>query len=198
MKILAFTDLHGDLDALRMIKHQVRKENIKLILCGGDMTVFGHNLLPIMKKISELGAPVLTIHGNHEYPEDVKLAASKFKKIIDLNKKIYRTNGYVFLGYGDGGFSLTLPDFRTSIEKLMKNVKKDEKVIFLLHPPPYGTKCDLKYEGYVGTKTITSVIKKFQPQLVLCGHIHEGEGQTDKIGKSIIINAGHEGKIIEI
>ncbi len=33
------------------------------------------------------------------------------------------------------------------------------------------------------------IIRRFKPELVLCGHMHENQGR-DRIGKSIIVNTG--------
>ena len=197
MKILAFADLHGDLNALKKIKAKVKKEKVELVLCGGDMTIFGSQFNIIMKKINELGVPVLTIHGNHELAAEIKLAASKLKNIIDLNKKLYKKDKYVFLGYGEGGFALSDPEFTKTMNILMKKVKRGDKVILMTHAPPYGTKADLIGE-HVGVKNITAFIKKRQPILVICGHIEECAGKSDKIGKTKIINPGYQGKVIRI
>ena len=38
----------------------------------------------------------------------------------------------------------------------------------------------------------------YQPDYVLCGHLHDNAGKKDKIGKSLVINPGWEGMMLEI
>ena len=45
---------------------------------------------------------------------------------------------------------------------------------------------------------VREAIERFQPDLALCGHVHEAEGIEEKIGKTKLINVGRQGKIIEI
>jgi len=71
---------------------------------------------------------------------------------------------------------------------------KGEKV-FVLHYPPRGffdkiiDKKNPFHGKSVGVEFFTKAIKKYQPKLVLCGHMHEYQDQK-KLGKSLIINPG--------
>ena len=74
-----------------------------------------------------------------------------------------------------------------------------KKVVLLLHGPPYGTRLDELTKGtYCGNKSYTEWIKRKQPRLVIAGHIHENFEKKDKIGKSLVVNPGPFGMIIEI
>ena len=64
-----------------------------------------------------------------------------------------------------------------------------------------------RYYGEIASKAIGvlkndiwlyKVSKKFKPDILLSGHIHEAEGLQEKIGKTKIISVGKKGKIIEI
>ncbi len=70
MKILGFTDMHGSLSALKKLKKKAKKADI--VLCLGDFTIFGDNLIYFLKKINNFGKPVLMIHGNHEYRREIQ------------------------------------------------------------------------------------------------------------------------------
>jgi len=77
-------------------------------------------------------------------------------------------------------------------KKIKKKIKKP--IIFLTHNCPYGTKIDIVKKGvakgeHKGSFLEKEIIKKFQPDFVFCGHIHEGFGKT-KLGKTKIINPG--------
>ncbi|VVB80689.1 Metallophosphoesterase, calcineurin superfamily [uncultured archaeon] len=79
-----------------------------------------------------------------------------------------------------------------------------KKIIFLTHNAPYKTRLDLIRHGpqkgkHYGSFQEQLLIKKYQPDIVICGHMHENFGK-DKIGKSIIYNSGSamDGKFITL
>ena len=47
-------------------------------------------------------------------------------------------------------------------------------------------------------KGLKKAIDKLQPDILICGHVHEAEGIEEKLGKTLILNVGKKGKIIEI
>ncbi len=72
--------------------------------------------------------------------------------------------------------------------------KTGKKIVFLTHNCPYNTKLDKVKKGPVKGKHYGSyqerlAIRKYKPDLVFCGHMHENFGK-DKIGKSVIYNVG--------
>ncbi len=89
------------------------------------------------------------------------------------------------------------------IEAVIAKAKNPSNAVFNLHPPPYGSgldeapelTSDLRpaYAGRslvpVGSKSVMTVIDKYQPLLGLHGHIHEGKG-TRKYKKTLCINPG--------
>jgi len=62
--------------------------------------------------------------------------------------------------------------------------------IFCPHAPPYGTACDRLRSGeHVGSTAVRALVDREQPDLVLCGHIHEARGE-DRVGRTRIVNPG--------
>jgi len=80
-------------------------------------------------------------------------------------------------------------------ERIFMRAKKIKKpVIFLTHNCPYNTKLDKVKGGPAKSKHYGSflereIIRRFKPDLVICGHMHESQGR-DKLGKSVIVNSG--------
>lgn len=195
MKILAFTDNHGS--PLEIAEVKRKSKNVDLIICTGDFTIFEGEIEYHLDLINSLPKKVILIHGNHEDEMTVRFLAKRYKNIEFIHEETYETDVHIFIGYGGGGFALIDKRF----EKVMKKHKskmKDKKSVLLLHGPPHGTKLDIIGGGYVGNKSYTKFIKETQPQLVLCGHLHEHFGKRDKIGKTLVINPGPEGEIIDI
>jgi Icc-related predicted phosphoesterase len=87
-----------------------------------------------------------------------------------------------------------------------KSIKSGKNIIFLTHNAPYRTKLDKVKKGpargkHYGSFLEKELIKKYKPQLVICGHMHEHQGVIN-IGKTKVVAAGpaSEGKaaIIEL
>lgn len=197
MKILAFADMHGSKKALKEIKRKAKQADI--IVCCGDITVFAIDQKKIVKELDELGKKVLIFHGNHELERELKEDCKNTKNVKFMHRALLRKNGVVFLGWGGGGFALKDKRFEKWSKTAEKRIRKGERAVLLLHGPPYGTKMDeLTKDTYCGNKSYTAWIKKKQPKLVICGHIHENFERIDKLGKSLLVNPGPFGKIVEV
>jgi uncharacterized protein len=63
-------------------------------------------------------------------------------------------------------------------------------VVFCPHAPPLETACDRLGSGeHVGSAVIRQFVEREQPDVVLCGHIHEARGE-DRVGGSLVVNPG--------
>lgn len=129
--------------------------------------------------------------------------------------------------YIDPGCSLPEEGYRTieipeniirysTIEKDINSLigeTSTENLIFLFHSPPYKTNLDkintrgrmidyVKIDENVGSVAIKKFIESKQPLITLHGHIHESAQLTGKwyeyIGKTLCINASHQGKELSI
>ena len=66
------------------------------------------------------------------------------------------------------------------------------------HVHPSGSMIEKFTQFFEGSKAVKRAIDKFQPDIMLCAHVHEAEGLEEKIGKTRVINVGSKGKIFEI
>ena len=175
MKLLFFADTHGDDKAHDIIKD--RAKDVDGIICAGDISVMERGLKKTMKKLNSIGKPVLMIHGNHEDEE----------------------GDYVFLGYGGGGFSTNDPRFEEVAEKFFKPEVKDKKrIIMVTHGPPHGTIIDNMDGDFRGNKSYRKFMDEVQPHLFVSGHLHETAGKHEKIGRTLVLNPGPHGFIVDI
>ena len=201
MKLLAFTDIHGSLLALRRIEQKVKSQKPDLLVCAGDISIFEHGIVGIMRRLNKLNRKIVIIHGNHENNTTFIKCSKMFKNIISIDKNHSIEGNILFLGYGGGGFSLVDKGFEkiahTKFKKIIKN-NKDKKIILVTHAPPYKTRLDKLVGGYCGNKSIRNFVEKNKVDLLICGHLHENFGKEDKIKKTKIINPGPFGKIVEI
>lgn len=196
MNIFAFTDTHGDLEAIRKVIKRIRKYKPDVILCAGDFTLFGQDLKKILLKFDRLGKKFFVIHGNHEDEGEMRKVCKKLKNIEFIHRRVVEFSGVYFVGYGGGGFSYS----EAKLESLTKRNKlklKGKTVVFLAHQPVFNTKTDvIPLLGHRGSKSARRFVEQIKPKLTVCGHLHDTFNEIDKIKKSVILNPGPWGKLI--
>jgi len=200
MKLLAFTDIHGSLLALRKVEQKARTQKPDLIICTGDLTIFETNIISIAKRLNNLNKKIILIHGNHEDASTLTKISKLFKNIIFIHKNHFIQDNVLFLGYGGGGFAITDKKFENITKKFKKIIKnnQDKKIILVTHAPPYKTNVDYLAGSHCGNKSIRHFVENNNINLVICGHLHENFGKEDTIRKTKIINPGPFGKLIEV
>ena len=205
MKILAFTDFHGDKKIISKILKKIKNEGPDVLVCTGDFKKKKKNLDNIMSNFL-ISKPFVFIPGNHEDNEKSLYVFAKKPEALLVHQTAIVVKGVLFVGSGGGIYGKTEPTLEISKKHLslkIKNFKKSHpkgKVVFLTHRPAHGTKCDFMTDikEHVGATNITDFIKKNPIDLHICGHIHECFNTRDKIGKTITTNPGPEGRIINI
>jgi len=197
MKFLAFVDVHEDKKALKQLIERAMQEDIEFLICAGDLTQFGRNLRYMLKQLNEIGKKIYILPGNHESNTTLMGVLSDYANFIPFHKKDFQLGEYIFMGYGEGGFSLEDAEFRR-IAREWYGKYKDKKTVLVTHGPPFGTKTDFLEGNYVGNKDYRSFIERVHPRLMICGHIHENAGIVDQVGETKIVNPGWEGRVIEL
>jgi Icc-related predicted phosphoesterase len=197
MQILFFSDLHGDMDALKELKKMGAEADI--IVAAGDISVMEQDIKQILSGINEFNKPVLMIHGNHEDERGLMELCDKYDNITFLHKGFHRVGEYLFLGYGGDGFSTNDPDFTLVANKFFKqNIQPNDTIIFVTHGPAYDTGIDRIYDDPRGNKSYREFIDEVKPHLAISGHLHENAGKNSRIGRTLFINPGKEGAIVNI
>ncbi len=199
MKLLAFTDFHASPIALKRVLLAAKKFKPDFLVCTGDITIFEHNLDWVLKQLDSMPKKVILIPGNHEEGPQFREICKRYKNLLCIDRASCRVGGkYLFLGYGGGGFSFTDPQFRTWSAKAAKRIKDGDIVILLTHQPPYGTKLDKIISHSCGNKDIRKFIEKYPIKLAISGHLHENFNARDKLGKTVLLNPGPYGTIVEL
>jgi len=150
----------------------------------------------MIKALDSLGKPVMLVHGNHEEIRRTQQLCKETKHVHCIHARKYKIHDFTFVGWGGGGFSLV----DHGLAKFMDRIKidKKEKIVLVTHAPPYKTAVDNIYGESAGNKTIRKFIEKFKPVVAVCGHLHENMGKMDKIKKTLVINPGSDGRLLEI
>lgn len=200
MKILAASDLHGDSRATKRLAKKAVEEKVDLVVLCGDLTGFVESK-DIIKPFKDKNQKVLILPGNWENFATVDFMAQLYGvRNIHGYSAVYENVGF----FGAGGTSdmdhfpgnLSEKELKDTLDKAHKGLKGIEKKVMLTHQHPFGS--DSEFSGVEGSKAIASAIKKFKPDLLLHGHIHEAAGMDSKIGKTRVVNVGKQGVVLEI
>jgi uncharacterized protein len=198
MKFLAFVDLHQDLTEIEVIRRKIEHENVDFLVCAGDFSIFGNNMIEILLLMETLNKPIYLIHGNHETESELKAISDGMNLITFSHKKIIEIDDFLFVFFGGGGFSESEPQFEKMIKKNRQKLKESKKIILVTHAPPKNTDLDeISIGMHVGVKDFRKFIDNYNPLLSISGHIHETYKRKQQIGNTILINPGWDGEIFE-
>lgn len=198
LKILAASDLHGDSRATKRLAARAADENVDLVILCGDILGFVETK-DIIKPFTDKGKKVLILPGNWDSFATTDFLASIYGvKNIHGYSAVYEHVGFFGAGGADVGPRNIVSDreIMKTLEKAHSGLKGIERKVMLTHMHPEGSKSE--FSGVSGSRAIKDAIKKFKPDLVLHGHIHEGAGLEEFVGKTKVINVGKQGTLIEI
>lgn len=200
MKILATADIHEDKDLISRLVKKSKKADV--IVIAGDLTWAEQDLKGLIGPLKKHGKPILMIPGNHETLASVDYLEKLYKpRVYNLHARGIKIGNICFVACGSGNiglFQLTEDEVAEALKKALKEVKDCDKTVLITHTPPYDTLLDNLGWTKAGSVAVKEFIEEHQPDLCICGHIHETAGLIDKIGKTRVINAGFSDKIINI
>lgn len=201
MKILAISDIHGDTKLVKKVAKIADKEKVDLVIIAGDITDFNKKQNNLIKPFSK-NRKVLLIHGNHETENTINKFSEFYKNVLNLHKKHHKENNIGFFGSGTTdwgyyqGYFQDAENIFSELEIGHKKIKKLKKKVMITHSPPAGS--IIEEMGFPGSTGVRDAIEKFKPDFLICGHIHEGGGLVEKIGKTTVINVARSPTIFEI
>ncbi len=193
MKILALTDIHS---AYQKANEIISKESPDVLIIGGDLTNVGtmKEAEDALKSFQKFNPRLLCLAGNMDLPQHDDL----YDRLgISLNACGVILEHIGFFGVSSAPISplhtpyeITEKEISVRIHKGYKQVQHTAKKILVSHAPPYGTKVDIIHSGiHVGSTAVREFIEEHNPDVVICGHIHESRGQ-DIIENTRIVNCG--------
>ena len=205
MKIIAFGDLHM---AVQICRNIPDIKDADLLIATGDLTNYGKKpeAKAVLEELLEINPHLLAIIGNldnfeiNDYLDQLDLNLHGQAKLLQNKVCIMGVGGSNITPFSTP-FEMTEEQIGTVLGSAYDQAKEylslvtpsgKARVPLLLisHTPPYGTKVDkLKNGKHVGSKAVRRFIEKHQPELCVCGHIHEARGE-DTIGKTKIVNPG--------
>ena len=194
LRIAYVVDVHGSFDAVPRAMAQIGDADVLVV--GGDITTAGtpDEAAGAVEGWSSLAPRLLAVAGNMDSPAiDTRL--------IELGVSLDGRG----IAIGDVGifgasaaphsplhtpYELAEDELERRIESGWAEVEGCRVTVFCPHAPPYGTACDrLRSGANAGSKAVRGFVERAQPDVVLCGHIHESRG-VDTIGTAQVVNPG--------
>lgn len=193
MILLAMTDLHGRREMLDGILKAAGP--VDAILLGGDLTNFGtpQQAAELLACARQPGVPVWAVAGNCDSAEIERLL---FDEGVGLHAR-----AVVVEQVGIQGLSAAPPwlphMYHFSEDQLAGALQSGRQQlpdvqchVVLAHVPPRDCPLDRTAVcGHVGSRALRSFVDEHQPDLVVCGHIHEARGIA-QLGRTLVVNCG--------
>jgi Icc-related predicted phosphoesterase len=197
MRIAYLVDVHGRYDAVADAMGAIGEADVLLI--GGDITTGGtpDDAAAAIERWRPLAPRLLALAGNMDSPEiDARLSDLG----VALDGRGYRLGAVGIFGVSAAPHSPLRTPYELSEDELDRRigdgfsaVRTCPVQVFCPHAPPHGTSCDrLRGGEHVGSTAVRRFVDREQPDVVLCGHIHEARG-VDRVGATQIVNPGPAG-----
>lgn len=191
--LLACSDVHGSYDVVPGFLS--REDAVDGIILAGDLTTHGtaEEARRVLRSwISIL--PVALVAGNM----DPRRLESVFAQEAHyVNGRAVRWGAVAIFGVSGSPPTPMKTPYEISEHEIMEyaeqgwtDARDAPMKIFVPHAPPMGSTLDLLSSGrHVGSTAVRTFIERRQPDLVLCGHIHEARGR-EQIGRTTVVNCG--------
>ena len=197
MKLLAFSDLHTDLDRAARLVEMSRHADI--VIAAGDLASVHRGLTETVDALSAIEAPTVVIPGNNETDDAMRTACAGWEAATVLHGEAAEIAGVEFFGLGAGvpvtpwEWSFDLDEHEAA--RMLSGLP--EGAVLVVHSPPRGH-VDTSDGRHLGSEAVLRAIEAKRPPLALCGHIHESWGAESTIGRTRVVNLGPAGTPLEL
>lgn len=214
MKILAFTDPHGDPAMAEAVARAAAQEKPDLIVCPGDLSLFDQVEPGFFDTLRNIGRPIYFAPGNHDSDEFCSRITAEWPFLIDVSYRTldagpsFATRG-LLLRRASPAILMGIPgrmDFEPGREAAPETVEglwspqEGKPVVTLSHYPP--TDCALDggeaTDDAGGSALVRLVLQKIKPDLAVCGHYHQAFGRSGRLGPTLLMNPGPAGRILDL
>jgi Icc-related predicted phosphoesterase len=195
MLIYAIADIHGRGKRISSIHDIILSNKPDLLVIAGDIcSIF--NSSGVKSLFGNLSLPILAVRGNSD-SKKIETPHPGLPNISFLNFSNVLINGFSFTGIGGTipmPFASRIQFFEKQPIKNLESIINNDSVL-IAHPPPRGILDEVLGKFHAGSRSMNEIILKCQPQLFICGHIHERPGSAF-LGKTLVVNCsiGMKGK----
>ena len=198
MKLLAFSDLHRDLDQAAQLVTMSAKADV--VIGAGDFASMHEGLGETIDALATIETPTVLVPGNNETEQALREAASGWSAATVLHGSGTEIDGIEFFGLG-AGIPVTPWEWSFDLDDEAASAMLagcPEGVVLVLHSPPRDH-CDSNgTDMHFGSPALLRAVEEKNPRIAVCGHIHESWGCESRIGSTPVRNLGPKGTWIEI
>lgn len=197
MKLLIFSDIHNDWNALE----RLLDTEADYYIAAGDQVTWGKGIDRCGGILQRRGDRVYVLPGNHESAEETARMCVRYG-LHDFHGRHLQAGKWHVAGLG---YSSPTP-FHTpgeysepEIAERLARFSDLKPLVLICHAPPYGSALDLVRPGlHAGSTAVRDFIAAREPDYFFCGHIHEAEGVAAEIGRTRARNVGKRGHLLEL
>ncbi len=196
MKILVFSDIHGDRRALE----RLMETEADYYIAAGDTVSWARGYDAMGEILARRGEQVWVLPGNHETEEEIAALCRRYG-LNPFHGKVFQAGGFHVAGLGYS----TITPFATPGEYTEAEMARRleafaglNPLVLVCHSPPYGTRLDRMGFRHAGSRAVAEFLEKHQPAAFLCGHIHEAHGVAERIGRTRAWNTGKRGVLVDL
>jgi Icc-related predicted phosphoesterase len=198
VRLLAFSDLHRDLDGAARLVEQATDADV--VIGAGDFASIHEGLEETIGALAAIETPTIVIPGNNETVDALRAACDGWDTATVLHGEGTAVDGVEFWGLG-AGVPITPWDWSFDLDEAEAEAMlagAPEGCVLVVHSPPKGH-ADVSGAGdHLGSEAVLRAIEAKRPSLAVCGHIHESWGATSELGPTRIVNLGPAGKLIDV
>lgn len=191
MKILAFSDLHRNVEATRKIVAASGPADV--LVAAGDYASYGEGAVEIIDILQSANTPIVLVAGNHDNSEELRELCDLWSDGHLLHGQSVTLDGITFFGLGGEIPRRNMAswnEYVSSEEAAIALANCPQNAVLITHIPPYGY-ADLQRDGsHDGSTALTAAIEEKQPVFNFCGHIHSAWGSHGKLGNTAVHNLG--------
>jgi Icc-related predicted phosphoesterase len=193
VRILAFSDLHRDLEAARDLA--ARSADADVVVGAGDFASVHRGLEETVETLAGIQAPTVLVPGNNETEEALRAAAAGWDAATVLHGQGAQIAGVPFYGLG-AGVPVTPWDWSFDLTEEQAEAKLagcPQGAVLVVHSPPKG-----HVDDGLGSEAVLGAIERTRPRIAVCGHIHQCWGQESRVGHTPVLNLGPGGTLLDV
>lgn len=191
---IAVGDIHDDPACFHRIPELAQADGI---IVTGDLTITGgvKQAELVMEVLRAHDLPVWAQIGNMDRPEVDAWLSEQGWNLHTVTREL--TPDTAIFGVGASTFTpfgtpSEFPEstFAAWLDACWQRARRYPHTVLVSHNPPKDTACDvIPGDVHVGSTAVREFLEEAQPDICLCGHIHEARA-VGRVGRTVVVNPG--------